>query len=77
MRGSARLATVVLAGALAAGLGASARADESYPSRVVKVIVAFPPGSTLDALTRIITDQMIGDCVTPTGASRIRRTEQG
>ena len=33
-------------------------AQESFPSRVVKVIVPFPPGSTLDALTRVMTDQL-------------------
>jgi tripartite-type tricarboxylate transporter receptor subunit TctC len=33
-------------------------AEEAYPSRLVKVIVPFPPGSTLDALARILTDRM-------------------
>jgi len=33
-------------------------ADETYPSRLVKVILPFPPGSTLDALARVMTDQM-------------------
>ena len=37
--------------------GASA-AEDGYPSRLVKVIVPFPPGSTLDALARIVTDQL-------------------
>ena len=40
---------------LGAGPGA---AEEGYPSRLVKVIVPFPPGSTLDALARVVTDQM-------------------
>src|SRR4029434_1202723 len=31
--------------------------EEAYPSRLGKVIVPFPPGSTLDALTRIMTDR--------------------
>lgn len=45
--------------ALAASLvGASALAQEPFPSRLVKVIVPFPPGSTLDVLTRIMTDQL-------------------
>ena len=30
----------------------------SFPSRQVRVIVPFPPGSTLDALVRIVTDQL-------------------
>jgi tripartite-type tricarboxylate transporter receptor subunit TctC len=34
------------------------RADDAFPSRPVRVIVAFPPGSTLDALTRIVGDQL-------------------
>jgi len=33
-------------------------ADDAYPSRLVKVILPFPPGSTLDALARVMTDQM-------------------
>ena len=33
-------------------------AEEGYPSRLVKIIVPFPPGSTLDALARIMTEQM-------------------
>ena len=38
--------------------GGPSVAQESFPARLVKVIVPFPPGSTLDALTRIMTDQM-------------------
>jgi tripartite-type tricarboxylate transporter receptor subunit TctC len=34
-----------------------ATADD-FPSRVVKTIVPFPPGSTLDVLVRIVTDEM-------------------
>jgi tripartite-type tricarboxylate transporter receptor subunit TctC len=45
---------VVLAGALCG----TSIAQEPYPSRLVKVIVPFPPGSTLDALARILTDRM-------------------
>jgi tripartite-type tricarboxylate transporter receptor subunit TctC len=41
----------------ALGAGPSA-AEEGYPSRLVRVIVPFPPGSTLDALARIVTDQL-------------------
>ena len=39
-------------------LGGPAVAQETFPSRLVKVIVPFPPGSTLDVLTRIMTDQL-------------------
>jgi tripartite-type tricarboxylate transporter receptor subunit TctC len=45
--------------AIAIGLsGEPSFAQEAFPSRLVKVIVPFPPGSTLDALTRIMTDQL-------------------
>ena len=39
-------------------MAARAPAEDGYPSRLVKVIVPFPPGSTLDALARIVTDQL-------------------
>ena len=38
--------------------GGASAAEDGYPSRLVKVIVPFPPGSTLDALARIVTDQL-------------------
>lgn len=41
--------------ALAAGTG---RAQEAYPSRVVKVVVPSLPGSTTDILARLISDQL-------------------
>src|SRR5262245_53428816 len=51
--------TLSLAALVAIGLwAASAVAEEAYPSRLVKIIVPFPPGSTLDALARILTDRM-------------------
>jgi len=50
------LAALVL---VIAGLcNAPAIAADDYPSRLVKVILPFPPGSTLDALARVMTDQM-------------------
>jgi tripartite-type tricarboxylate transporter receptor subunit TctC len=52
-----RLLAILLA--VAASLwGRPAGAQEPFPSRLVKVIVPFPPGSTLDVLTRIMTDQL-------------------
>jgi tripartite-type tricarboxylate transporter receptor subunit TctC len=36
----------------------SARAEEHYPSRIVKLVVAFAPGSTTDILARLIADQL-------------------
>jgi tripartite-type tricarboxylate transporter receptor subunit TctC len=51
--------TLSLAALIAIGLWAApAVAEEAYPSRLVKVIVPFPPGSTLDALARILTHRM-------------------
>lgn len=38
--------------------GAPAFTQDKFPSRLVKVILPFPPGSTLDAFTRIMVDQM-------------------
>src|SRR5262245_35794144 len=53
------LRTLSLAALVAIGLWVvPAVAEEAYPSRLVKVIVPFPPGSTLDALARILTDRM-------------------
>jgi tripartite-type tricarboxylate transporter receptor subunit TctC len=50
---------LLLVGWLLAALGAGpSAAEEGYPSRLVRVIVPFPPGSTLDALARIVTDQL-------------------
>lgn len=51
-----------LLAALAAGPSA---AEEGYPSRLVRVIVPFPPGSTLDALARIVTDQLANKWAQP------------
>ena len=42
--------------ALAIGIGGSAA--ETYPSRIVKVIVPFPAGGVLDAITRSLTERM-------------------
>jgi tripartite-type tricarboxylate transporter receptor subunit TctC len=54
-----RYLRLALIGALAGALwGTGVAAQESYPSRLVKVIVPFPPGSTLDVLARVMTDQM-------------------
>jgi tripartite-type tricarboxylate transporter receptor subunit TctC len=44
---------IVLSGSLM-----PAGAQESFPSRLVRVIVPFPPGSTLDVFTRLVTDLM-------------------
>ena len=57
--GLPRVRGVLLIGCLFAALGAGpSAAEQGYPSRLVRVIVPFPPGSTLDALARIVTDQL-------------------
>jgi len=54
-----RVRGLLLVGWLLAALGAApSAAEEGYPSRLVRVIVPFPPGSTLDALAGIVTDQL-------------------
>ena len=39
-------------------LGAGAAAAETYPDRIIKVIVPFVPGSPVDAAARVITQQV-------------------
>jgi tripartite-type tricarboxylate transporter receptor subunit TctC len=57
--GMRRVRGLLLVGSLLAALGAGpSAAEQGYPSRLVRVIVPFPPGSTLDALARIVTDQL-------------------
>jgi tripartite-type tricarboxylate transporter receptor subunit TctC len=53
-----KLFPIALVAAVACLGSAPATADETYPSRLVKVVLPFPPGSTLDALSRVMTDQM-------------------
>ena len=42
---------------LGIGLGA-AKAQEPYPSRPVKIIVAFPVGGLLDTVSRLVGDKL-------------------
>ena len=64
--GLPRVRGVLLIGCLLAALGAGPSvAEEGYPSRLVRVIVPFPPGSTLDALARIVTDQLANKWAQP------------
>jgi tripartite-type tricarboxylate transporter receptor subunit TctC len=55
LRKFTRLALLALISSLCSS---PAIAAGDYPSRLVKVILPFPPGSTLDALARVMTDQM-------------------
>jgi tripartite-type tricarboxylate transporter receptor subunit TctC len=58
MRRIPNLLLAVLLSVFVAVSTGSGLANEAYPSRLVKVIVAFPPGSTLDALTRIVAERL-------------------
>src|SRR5262245_16185244 len=57
-RGVMRRSTVAILGLLAALAIAPASAQDNYPSRVVRVVVPFPPGSGTDLLSRLVTDQL-------------------
>src|SRR5690242_16012698 len=57
MAGLRKFSLIALLAAFAM-VGHSACAAEEFPSRLVKVIVPFPPGSTLDVLVRIVTEEM-------------------
>jgi tripartite-type tricarboxylate transporter receptor subunit TctC len=52
-----RLTIGVLALVTALGIGAAA-AQAPYPSRLVRIIVPFPPGSGTDLLSRVVSDQL-------------------
>ena len=47
----------MLCGALALSVSANA---QDYPAKLIKIIIPFPPGSQLDAVTRILADKMQG-----------------
>ena len=48
----------VVIGILAAASTSPTRAQDSYPSRIVKLVVPTAPGSTTDTLARIVADQL-------------------
>ena len=54
MRTGRRLATALLF----FGLGLSAAEAQSYPNKLIKVIVPFTPGSPVDALARVATQHL-------------------
>src|SRR5262245_26376313 len=55
MRGSFRLVHCLLAVATAAApLAVAAQAPEPFPSRTVRIIVAFPPGGGTDIVSRVL-----------------------
>src|SRR5215470_2446911 len=55
MRGIATALTVLTAVMLAT---APARAQEAYPSRLVRIVVPYPAGGGTDTLARLLADQL-------------------
>src|SRR3954471_7385053 len=43
---------------LACGLYPTLASAETYPSRMIRFIVGFPAGNTIDVITRIVTDDV-------------------
>jgi tripartite-type tricarboxylate transporter receptor subunit TctC len=54
-----KLYTGALAALLLVGIGA-ARAQDSYPNRPVKIVIAFPVGGLLDTVSRIVGEKLSG-----------------
>ncbi len=52
-----RHATLIL-GAAGFAMAGIARAQAPWPNRPVRVIVGFPPGGSLDVMTRLAAEQM-------------------
>jgi tripartite-type tricarboxylate transporter receptor subunit TctC len=48
----------VLLAALVLSAASAAAADAPYPTRVVKLIAPFPPGSTADAVARVLAERL-------------------
>jgi tripartite-type tricarboxylate transporter receptor subunit TctC len=51
-----RLAAIALAAAVV--LGAPARAQDQYPSRLITIVVPITPGTTIDILARLYADKL-------------------
>ena len=58
-------ATLLAAAALAAFLHAAPAAAQAYPSRTIRIIAPFPPGATLDLLSRLIAQKLSEDWSVP------------
>jgi len=56
--GAMRRIILGITGVLAALALSPAQAQDNYPSRTVRMVVPFPPGSGTDLLSRLVTDQL-------------------
>ena len=52
------IAARVVACVVAVFLAAAARADDAYPSRVIRVIVPYPAGGIVDLVARVVTTRL-------------------
>jgi len=53
-------ATIAIASALLAGVTGLASAQENYPTRPVKIMIAFPVGGLLDTVSRVVGEKLSG-----------------
>ena len=56
-RGGLLKTTILIAAFLAAAVPAAAAA-QAYPSRPIRLIVAFPPGGSVDAVARVVAPRL-------------------
>jgi tripartite-type tricarboxylate transporter receptor subunit TctC len=52
------ISTSLLALALVAGLAQTAHAQSDYPNKPIRMVVAWPPGSLIDVIVRIISEPL-------------------